>query len=113
MTLKQGHIYYACIEPNDQHRTSGIRPVVVITKTAINEHLQGAVCVPLSSHPPRKYHHTFDIKGRVSSALHEQIGFICINQIVSHVGEAPEGTIDEIMRRLGAIIWPVGQGSCS
>lgn len=111
MVMQQGHIYYARLEPNDQHRTSGVRPVLVLTKTVINEYLQGAVCVPLTTHPPRKYHYQFDVKERPSSALHEQIRFIFNNQIVNHLCEAPSGTIDEIMKRLGAIIWPIEQNN--
>lgn len=111
MTMEQGHIYYVRLEQNDHHRTSGVRPVLVITKTVINKYLQGAVAVPLTTHPPRKYHYQFDVKGRPSSALHEQVRFIFNDQIVNHVCEAPVGTIDEVLKKLGAIIWPIEQSN--
>lgn len=47
--VRQGEIYELDLDPTEGHEQQGFRPVLVISKTALNSHIKVAIAVPITN----------------------------------------------------------------
>lgn len=104
---QRGDVFLARLDPAEGSEQAGTRPVIVVTRDAINANSPVVVIVPLTDNPKRIYpSHVWIAKGsaglRIDSiAKAEQIRAIQVSRFVSYSGRLSNlqmGQLEDAMR---------------
>lgn len=92
--MKQGELWMADLNPVRGHEQRGIRPVVVISGDAMNDHLGIAIVCPLSSRV-RSY------AGCITLEANESNGLSTVSEVITFQVRTVSG--ERMIRKLGQI----------
>ena len=106
--MKRGDVYIARLDPTQGSEQSGLRPVVIVSRDAINRSSPVVIAVPVTSWTdgrrvyPSQVLVTAPEGGlkRDSIALGEQLRAITRNRLVDHWGALGVGTMNRLDRAL-------------
>lgn len=106
--MLRGDVYLASLDPVEGSEQAGSRPVVIVSRDAINKNSPVVIAVPLTGREnrPRVYPSQVLIKGgtgglvKDSVALGEQVRAISKKRLVKYVGHLPP----EIMTQLSVAL---------
>jgi mRNA interferase MazF len=77
MKIKQGDIFLANLSPVKGHEQSGLRPVVVLQKTLLNQKLNTVMIVPLTSNmKARNFLLTHFLPTSVTNLTHDSVALV-------------------------------------
>jgi len=98
----RGDVYFARLDPTRGSEQAGARPVVIVSRDALNRHSSVVVAIPLTTTLKRPYpSHVTISKGtgnlaQNSTALCEQVRAISKERLVKAVGHLPPEVMTQI-----------------
>jgi len=118
--MKRGDVYVARLDPTQGSEQSGLRPVVIVSRDAINRSSPVVIAVPVTSWTddrriyPSQVLVTAPEGGlrRDSIALGEQLRAITRDRLVDHWGTLGVGTMNRLDRALLIALDLPGQFGC-
>ena len=107
-TPKRGDVFWAFLDPTQGSEQAGRRPVIIVSRDAINDNSDVVVCVPCTkaANATKIYPSQIKFKQGIgglktdSVAMCEQIRAICIKRLGDKLGELDRDSIEKIEDRL-------------
>lgn len=106
--IKRGDVFDARLDPTEGSEQAGVRPVIVVSRNAINQYSSVVVIVPVTSaeHVTRQYPSNVPIPPgtggftKESVALGGQVRAIAIVRLLKQRGTLPENLMQQLDRAL-------------
>ena len=106
--MKRGDIYLARLDPTEGSEQAGTRPVILISRDAINRASPVVIVIPCTTHWTKRRIYPSQVVLRSpdgglnadSIALGEQVRAVAKSRLVQHLGSLPPGSIDQVNRAL-------------
>lgn len=112
MNIAQGDIFLADLNPVKGHEQSGIRPVIVLQKTLLNQKLNTVMIVPLTSNKKAKnFLLTHFLPKKITNLNHDsvalvfQVRTIDKSRLTKRVAQLSSQQITLIKEKLNYAIW--------
>jgi|SRR5579863_2506812 len=104
MTMLRGDVYQALLDPSRGSEQAGTRPVVIVSRDAINQFSPVVVVVPVTGRENKRriYPSQAELKAgegglaKDSVALCEQIRAIAVERLTARLGHLPNSRIESI-----------------
>jgi mRNA interferase MazF len=102
--MLRGDVYEASLDPVEGSEQAGFRPVLIVSRDAINKNSPVVIAIPLTGleHCPHIYPSQVLIRGGVgglakdSVALGEQVRAISKKRLCRHMGHIPPGLMTQV-----------------
>jgi len=106
--LRRGDVYLARLDPSEGSEQAGNRPVIVVSRDAINQSSPVLVVVPCTTFQPSRRLYPSQVVLRApeggltvdSIALGEQLRAIAKTRLLHHLGSLSAGAMSQISRSL-------------
>ena len=110
--VRRGDVYMARLDPREGSEQAGQRPVVVVSRDAINEHSSVVVVVPVTDRTHKKniYPSHVILKAgdggltKESVALGEQVRAISTTRLIRSLGHLSGPSLDQIAAALRIVL---------